>query len=220
MPKQKDLVGVRTRHLVVLSYAGKHKQGGATWLCRCELCGSEVVLRAQRISEGQSTCSIRCGVTESNAKRTKHGMWKSPEYNVWYGVKERCLNPNCAHWHRYGGRGITMCAEWRDDFQSFFDHIGPRPSTRHSLDRVDNDKGYEPGNVRWATKKEQARNRSDNVLYTYNGETKTLVEWAEHFGLKNSQLRTRWYKGIRGSRLFAPVRKYKDRPSNATSYDI
>ena len=76
---------------------------------------------------------------------------------------------------------------------------------------IDNNKGYELGNVRWSTKKEQARNRCDNVLYTYKGETMTLVEWAEAFGIRNSQLRTRWYKGIRGEALFAPIKKYSTR---------
>ena len=211
MPKQKDLVGVRSGHLVVLAYAGRHKQGGSQWLCRCDLCGKEVTLKAQSIASGQKTCSAKCGVSESNVKRSKHGMWHTPEYAAWHCIKERCLNPNTTHYHRYGGRGIKICSEWRDDFQVFYAYIGPRPTAKHSVDRIDNDKGYEPGNVRWATKKEQARNRRDNVHYTYNGETKALVEWAEYFDMKDSQLRTRWYKGIRGEALFSPVKVYRKR---------
>lgn len=212
MPKQKDLVGIRSGHLVVLAYAGRHAKGGSTWRCLCELCGNEVVLIAQRIAQGQRTCSTACGVSASNQTRSKHGMWKTAEYNAWRGIKERCYNPNNVAYHRYGGRGITMYATWFDDFQSFYAYIGPRPSSKHSIDRIDNDKGYEPDNVRWATKKEQSRNTRRNVGYTYQGETKTLVEWAEHFGMKSSQLRTRWYKGLRGDALFTPIKLYKYKP--------
>ena len=209
MPKQKDLVGVRSGYLVVLAYAGRHKHGGATWLCKCEICGKEVVIRAQCIAEGQKTCSARCGVTEANKTRAKHGKWQSAEYSAWNGMKMRCTNPNHKHYHRYGGRGITVCQAWMDSFEKFIADVGLRPSFWHTLDRIDNNKGYEPGNVAWSTKKQQARNRTDNVRYTHNGETMTLVEWAERYGMKNSQLRTRWYKGIRGDALFAPVKKYK-----------
>jgi len=209
MPKQKDLVGVRSGHLIVLAYAGRYKHGGAQWLCRCELCGKEVVLRAGSIVSGQKSCSPNCGVSASNVARAKHGQWQSAEYIAWQSMKKRCTNPNTMHYHRYGGRGITVCPQWLDSFEAFLTDVGPRPGIGYTLDRSDNNKGYEPGNVRWSTKREQARNRSDNVQYTYQGETKTLVEWAEHFGMKNSQLRTRWYKGIRGEELFAPVKKYK-----------
>jgi len=209
MPKQKDLVGCRSGYLVVLSYAGRHPKGGATWRCLCTLCGQEKTMRTQAFTNEQRTCSVQCGVALANKERAIHGMWRLPEYSIWASIKDRCFNPNNKHWSRYGARGITLCDEWRNDFALFYGCIGPRPSALHTVDRVDNDRGYEPGNVRWATKREQARNRSDNVLYTYNGETRTLVEWAEHYGMRNSQLRTRWYKGVRGDALFAPVRKHR-----------
>lgn len=88
-----------------------------------------------------------------------HGMAKTPEWRAWCAARQRCHNPNCSSYANYGGRGIQMCDAWRESFELFYAHIGPKPSPMHSLDRIDNDGHYEPGNVRWATKTEQARNQ-------------------------------------------------------------
>ncbi len=90
---------------------------------------------------------------------TIHGMRNEPEYYIWCAMKARCLNPKDPSYDYYGGRGITVCEEWQEDFMSFFDDMGPRPSGKHSLDRVDNNGDYEPGNCKWATKQEQTHNR-------------------------------------------------------------
>jgi len=89
----------------------------------------------------------------------KHGRSQLPEYKCWQQIKQRCLNPKHAAYPNYGGRGISVAPEWAGDFEAFFAHVGSRPTSKHSLERVDNDKGYEPGNCRWATWEEQARNR-------------------------------------------------------------
>lgn len=209
MPAKRDLTGFRSGHIVVISYAGRYKHGGSQWLCRCELCGSEFVRKAQVIYEGQKTCGVKCGVAESNRARTIHGRWRTPEYEAWHSIKERCFNKNSESWKHYGGRGITMCDEWINDPVSFLEHVGVRPSNKHSIDRIDNNRGYEPGNVRWATRSEQARNMSTTIVYEYRGEVKSLCDWADIFGLGLNQVRTRWYKGIRGDKLFSPVKKYK-----------
>jgi len=97
--------------------------------------------------------------------RTKHGQVNTSEYIAWLNARARCMNPKHPKYYRYGGRGITFCNEW-NDFSSFIDHIGKKPSADLTLDRIDNDKGYEPGNVRWATRKEQQNNKRQANQYT------------------------------------------------------
>lgn len=94
---------------------------------------------------------------------TSHGMSRTPEYRAWLNLIQRCENPREKDFHHYGGRGISVWPEWRASFAVFFTAVGRRPSPRHSLDRIDNDRGYEPGNVRWATQSEQMRNTSRTV---------------------------------------------------------
>lgn len=94
----------------------------------------------------------------------KHGMYKTPEYRAWMAAKVRCFNPNSQNFYLYGGRGISMCPEWDASFMAFYEHIGPRPSGEHSLDRIDTNGHYEPGNVRWATRSEQQKNKRPRTM--------------------------------------------------------
>lgn len=109
----------------------------------------------------------------------KHGMRDTPEYKAWSEAKQRCHNPNNDKYEWYGARGISVCDEWRDDFMAFYNHIGPKPSGRHQIDRIDNDKNYEPGNVRWATGKSNMMNRRNTVYCVYLGERMLLEKYAE-----------------------------------------
>jgi hypothetical protein len=118
-----------------------------------------------------------------------------PEYKAWDSMKQRCTNPNDKAWRWYGGRGITVCEEWANDFQAFLAHIGRRPSDKHSIDRIDGDKGYEPGNVRWATWEEQARNRSNTSRVMYQGKLCSLGEIAEMSGTPYLLFKRRLQKG-------------------------
>jgi len=113
------------------------------------------------------------------------------EYVAWRNMRRRCYYEKDSAYENYGGRGIKVCPQWRDDFQQFFDDVGPKPSPKHSLDRIDNDGDYEPGNVRWAVEKTQCRNKRSNVLVTWRGKTMTVVAWAERLGLKEDTLRRR-----------------------------
>ncbi len=107
----------------------------------------------------------------------------SPEYRIWSGMIQRCHNPNGTGFKLYGGRGIRVCDEWRKSFSVFLAHVGPKPSPSHSIDRIDPNGHYQPGNVRWSTPKEQQRNRRDNRNLTFNGETRCVSEWAEVLGI-------------------------------------
>lgn len=131
----------------------------------CENCGvgfgAELEVRDWRRAK---FCSRECSAAKNKPPVTvTHGCSKKksprPEYKVWVAIKQRCLNPNCKAFPYYGGRGISICAEWRADFAAFIRHIGDRPSVGLTVERIDNDRGYEPGNVRWATMKEQAQNK-------------------------------------------------------------
>ena len=107
-----------------------------------------------------------------------HGMSFSTEYNIWRGMLDRCYNEKNSAYRRYGGRGITMCDEWKDSFEAFYLDMGKRPSDYHTIDRERNDEGYSKENCRWATSEEQANNRRDNTFYFHNGVYRTLAAWS------------------------------------------
>lgn len=172
----KDLTGQIFKKLVVLELA--HKAGGrAHWRCLCE-CGNTVVVASNHLQKANGTASCGCA-------RETHGFSKPgkvhPLYRVWLSMRERCNNPHNKHYKWYGGRGVSVCAEW-DDFEVFKRDMGDRPAGR-SLDRIDNDGPYCKDNCRWATKQEQVWNTSKARWIEFNGDRKVLSEWARHFGV-------------------------------------
>lgn len=128
-----------------------------------------------------------------NHNESNRGNNPTVEYATWAGVKARCLNPNRPGYKDYGGRGIRICERWKNSYLAFLEDMGRKPSTKHSLDRIDNNGNYEPGNCRWATDVEQRTNkRRMNTRYiTFNGERKTLTEWSIKTGIKLTTLITR-----------------------------
>lgn len=124
-----------------------------------------------------------------------------PSYGQWSQMKTRCTNPNIPKYRRWGGRGIQICKRWSvgengySGFECFMMDMGPRPSRKHSVDRIDNDGNYEPANCRWATHKQQANNRSSNCLITYKGETLSMLDTAEKYGISYFVLRNRVSRG-------------------------
>lgn len=130
--------------------------------------------------------------------------WKKkqgPEYNVWSAMKDRCLNPNCSHYKNYGGRGITVCDRWLR-YANFIADMGHRPSSKYTLERIDNDGNYEPQNCRWVTRGAQARNMRSNVLIEHNGKKQCLMDWSKETGISYFTLRSRIRYGVP---LFGPV---------------
>ncbi len=124
-----------------------------------------------------------------------HGKTGSPEWKIWVDMRKRCSKWKHPHFARYGGRGIRVCPRWAESFAAFLADVGVRPSPKHTLDRIDNDRGYEPGNVRWATRREQARNRRTSRLITARGKTQTLAAWSEELSVKSSTIRMRLTNG-------------------------
>lgn len=118
------------------------------------------------------------------------------ERAAWRGMLYRCFDQDSAAYRNYGGRGITVCPEWMGSFDAFLSHVGPKPSPEHSLDRIDVNGDYAPGNVRWATRLEQRRNRRDSRLTTIGGRSMALVDWSRESGVPFSTLYNRIRKGI------------------------
>jgi hypothetical protein len=157
MPAALNLAKSTFGMLTAIEPVGR-QNGKVVWRCRCA-CGGETESTANNLRSGNSTncgCVRRSGLSQRN---TTHGLGKPPEYNSWANMVQRCHNPDHPKFHYYGGRGISVCSVWRESFPAFLAHIGPRPSPGHSIDRFpDNNGNYEPGNVRWATQKEQVAN--------------------------------------------------------------
>lgn len=157
-----NLTGQKFGRLTVFRLDDFQTVGGhARWMCICD-CGTFKVTESSRLRKGDVKscgCLSREVGQRNRAACTKHGMINSPEYTAWSNMQNRCFKKNQKAWPNYGGRGITVCEEWVNDFTAFFDYVGLRPSSKHSLDRIDNDGNYEPGNVRWATRSVQNANK-------------------------------------------------------------
>jgi hypothetical protein len=159
-------IGARFGRLTVIGEPARGK-GTTTSLrvdVRCD-CGTEKTIRISSLGTSARSCGCLNREVASTNNRT-HGMRKRNEYAIWTSMKQRCLNPAHRHYASYGGRGITVCQRWQDSFEAFLADVGPRPSKAHTLDRIDNDRGYEPDNVAWRTRTEQAQNRRPQLRET------------------------------------------------------
>lgn len=165
------------------------------WLCVCED-GNKISVPTGHLLSGNTRS---CGCLQRDLlgeRRTTHGATapggKIAEFRIWAGMLDRCYRTANKAYPHYGGRGVKVCKEWQTDFAAFLRHVGPRPSAYHSIDRFpDNDGDYRPGNVRWATKKQQNRNQRRNLRVRIGGVTMTLIEAAEAAGLSYDRVRRR-----------------------------
>jgi hypothetical protein len=189
----KDLKGQQFGRLYVMSFVVLSTKN-ALWKCRCS-CGKVLTVRSDSLTTG-NTKSCGCLHRETAANRGKlnrtHGQTNTRLYKIWEGIKKRCLNPNVKAWPRYGGRGITCCDAWLT-FEPFKEWAeGAGYMTNLTIDRIDNSLGYSPDNCRWASVKEQARNKSRCVRLWYKGSWRLLVEIAEELGIKRGTLYRRF----------------------------
>ncbi len=197
-----DLAGQKFGLLTAVEIAGRKPVGPGKkkttllWKCRCD-CGREIICPGTQLRCGDRRNCGRKYHWGQHRERRINGERSSAEYQAWTNMKSRCL-PTARDYERsrYFDRGIAVCEQWLRSFESFLAEVGRRPSPEMTLDRIDNNRGYEPGNVRWATKLVQQRNREDNFRVTVNGESKTAVEWAEITGVREGVIRSRIKKGI------------------------
>ena len=184
MGKIKDLNGQKFGRLTVKSLLPeRNKNGSALWRCVCD-CGTETIVMGGHLSSGH-TKSCNCLSRElASLINTSHGMSNSNIYKIWEGIKYRATKPSCKSYDNYGGRGVGLCDRWFNSFELFFEDMGYPPDSSMTIERIDNNKGYEPGNCEWDTRKQQARNRRSNINYKIMGRMLCLLDACEMFGQK------------------------------------
>lgn len=156
------------------------RNGKSYWKVKCD-CGIEKVMRGDSIKNPKVKS---CGCYNKSKDRSTHNQTNTKLYRIWASMKQRCTNTNNSHYRYYGGRGITYDKQW-ENFEPFYEWATTTGYKQGlEIDRIDNDGDYEPSNCRWVTRKEQCVNTSSNRWLTYNGETKTISQWAEYFGVK------------------------------------
>ncbi len=212
MPSKKYIAsGNRFSSWTVLREADFHNgRSHVFYICICD-CGKIREVGGSELRLGKTTKCQSCANSETSLRHgeCKRNKW-TPEYRGWVAMSDRCTGKN--HRKNYRDRGISVCEEWKapGGFKKFLAHIGRKPSPKHSLDRIDNDRGYEPGNVRWATSKEQNRNKRDNHLITIRGETKCIAEWAEESPIGQRGIYNRLRRGWDSeAAVFAPAKGRK-----------
>ncbi len=185
-----DRTGVRFGRLVALSQAERTKAGKTQWNCICDCGNTKIVATSNLVTGGTTSCGCFAEERHKVSRRT-HGMRQTPEYKSWSESRQRCNNPSNSNYKDYGGRGIRVCEKWDQSFESFFADMGAKPSMSHSIDRIDVNGHYEPGNCRWATPQEQSANRRNAVLIQAFGKTMSLAEWSRETGISASEIRRR-----------------------------
>lgn len=200
MALRDDLTGREFGRLTVIKFleSRPRKRGGTDiyWLCKCN-CekGRERIVTGHNLRRG----FVRsCGCLKGHSKFGPGGVLVKfrSEYKTWAAMIQRCANPNCSIYEYYGGRGVNICERWRHSFGNFLADMGPKPTPDHSLDRINVDGNYEPGNVRWADILTQTNNQRSNRRLTFNGKNQTIAEWSRELNISQSvihnRLRRKW----------------------------
>jgi hypothetical protein len=187
--RYEDLTGQKFGRLTVVS-RGPNSGQHTRWNCICE-CGNKTLSRTEHLRDGQSHS---CGCLNREMVTT-HGMSYSREYAIWANMRDRCNNPANVAYQLYGGNGVKVCERWEQSFEAFYADMGPRPTPKHGIDRIDGTKGYSPDNCRWATRQTQMENRRITKRLTIDGVTRTVNEWAAISGIKHATIRGRIERG-------------------------
>lgn len=214
MRSKTDIKGERFGRLVVVKYVGK-VENRLSWECLCD-CGNTKTVFANNLRVGHTT-SCGCRQRELASKRqTTHGATGTPEFEAWCSIHKRCNNPSNRAFASYGGRGISVCSRW-SSFDNFLFDMGNKPTSLHSIDRINNDLGYAPDNCRWATYTTQNRNKRSNRILIIHGISKCVSDWAELSPVNAiaifARLYDRWPDELA---VFAP-KYYRPKPSELLS---
>ena len=204
MRKKINLLGQKFGKLTVIKELDERsKRGMVMWLCQCD-CGNYVKHTCNDLRSGKSKS---CGCSQNMGHPT-HGKCDTRIYEIWASMKKRCLNKNCQSYDNYGGRGIIICDEWLK-FENFYTWaIENGYNDNLTLDRVNNNLGYNPNNCRWANRYTQANNKRNNVLITYNGKTQTLPQWCRELNLPYATIWDRVQKGWTDEEILTtPIKK-------------
>lgn len=209
--KPVDISGEKYGRLTPLYRVDNDKYGHTSWMCKCD-CGAMKVVSTNDMRTGKSR-SCGClekenrGLFGTRSKRT-HQMKGTRLYRIWQGAKNRALNQNDKHWPDYGGRGITICDEWKTSFEAFRDWaLANGYKEDLTIDRIDVNGNYCPENCRWVPQAEQQRNKRNNRYYTYNGKTQLIPAWAKEFGVTDSTIRSRIRRGEKPEKVFFELSK-------------
>ena len=194
MPKFIDLTGQRFGMLTAIKRANVIGDG-AKWECVCD-CGNTCIVSTRSLRGGAKSCGCL-------KVRKTHEMSKTRLYQIWINMKQRCGNPNNVHYKNYGNRGVKVCSEWEHDFMAFYNwSLENGYSEELEIDRIDNDEDYSPINCQWITHQKQQLNKRTNRIVEYNGESKTLKEWADELGLDYHRTDIRLLNGWDVERAF------------------
>ncbi len=209
MPARIDLTGQRFGKLVVQQCVRSESRYRLIWGCICD-CGNSKEVYASLLRNGKTQS---CGClrkeqatlfSQGHRVNVTHGMSKTKVFSIWKAMNLRCYNPNNSSYKEYGGRGITVCDRWRgkEGLEAFLIDMGHPPTDKHSLDRIITDGNYDPSNCRWATSKQQARNRRDNRILEYAGNKMCVADWADLLNVNHEIIRGRIKLGWSAERIF------------------
>ena len=208
MPAFVDLTARRFGRWTVEARAENNRHNQPQWHCICDCGGQKVVTGGILVSGASQSCGClaRENASERGRDSATHGMARSPTYRIWGDMLTRCTNPKSSGFRKYGARGVTVCDRWRRSFAAFLEDMGERPLGL-TLDRIDNSKGYEPGNCRWATMQAQQNNRSNNHRMTHDGVTLTLAQWARRLRKSPTTLHNRLNAGLPLAEVLSPAKR-------------
>ena len=199
MSRNKNYSGEQFGYIIVLSETEKRKRNYVVYKCKCAKCGrifeNSIEHYIQRHKNGYSNMTCGCFNRHKN-NLYKNGLSNSRIYDIYNNMKQRCYNPNCKSYKHYGKRGIKICDEWKNNFISFYNwSMNNGYNDLLSIDRINVNGDYEPKNCRWIPFGQQMSNKTNTTILEYNGERKTLVQWASEYELKVCTLRTRINRG-------------------------